>query len=304
MPKLPNFIIAGFPKCGTTSLFAYLREHPEVFLPERKEMNYFTNEIIKKLNSGPGDQLVNDTQVKTFEEYKKHYQKIKNEKVIGDASPSYINFPDCYLTIKEKLNNPKIIIVLRDPIKRTYSNYLHLYKTGRETLSFYEALSAEEERKSNNFSPFWYYKNHSLYYKKIVEANFFFTDVLIITQEELNNDTKSTLSKVFEFLKIDKTFIPKNLNVRYNTGGVYAKNPITNFFIRGSKLRVNLINKFPIIKKLKPLKDKILDRYQVSPPTLDLKSEEFLISFFKEDVRNLKDFGVDVSQWNNKFLEN
>ena len=124
--KKPNFIIAGFPKCGTTSLHHYLSEHPQIFMPNQKELHFFTFEILSKLKNGPRDKIVKKTQIDNSEKYLKFYREVKNEIAIGDASPSYINYPTQFAKIKEYLNDPKLIIVLRDPINRAYSNYLHL----------------------------------------------------------------------------------------------------------------------------------------------------------------------------------
>ena len=162
--KKPNFIIAGFPKCGTTSLHHYLNEHPQIFMPNQKELHFFTFEILSKLKNGPRDKIVKKTQIDNSEKYLKFYREVKNEIAIGDASPSYINYPTQFPKIKEYLNDPKLIIVLRDPINRAYSNYLHLKREQRETLSFKEAINIEEERKNKKYSDFWYYKFNSTYY--------------------------------------------------------------------------------------------------------------------------------------------
>ncbi|WP_417855980.1 sulfotransferase family protein [Xanthomarina gelatinilytica] len=304
MIKKPNFIIAGFPKCGTTSLFAYLETHPEIFIPQRKEMNFFSYPIIKNLTGGEGDKVIVGTQVSTWEQYMSYYRSVRNEKAIGDASPSYINFPACFSYIKEKLDNPKIIILLRDPIKRSYSNYLHLYRVGREKLDFNSALLEEENRIEKKYSPMWYYKRHSTYYDKVIEAQKAFRDVLLLTQEEMNKNPGGFLKQVFEFLEVDSSFVPPNLDVMYNKGGVYKKNRITNLFLKQSKTKHFLSQNVSLIKKLKPLKDKILSSFEVAPPPLDKQSEDFLIKHFKEDVKKLHKLGVNTSNWNqNYFIE-
>ena len=134
--KKPNFIIAGFPKCGTTSLHHYLNEHPEIFMPEQKELHFFTYKILSKLKNGPKDELVKETQINSSEKYLSYYQNVKKEIAIGDASPSYINYPSEFLKIKRYLNDPKVIIILRDPINRAYSNYLHLKREHSSLLTF------------------------------------------------------------------------------------------------------------------------------------------------------------------------
>ena len=134
------------------------------------------------------------------------YKSVRNEIAIGDASPSYINYPSQFKKIKEYLNDPKVIIILRDPIDRAYSNYLHLKREQRETLTFKEAISAEDERKTNKYSDFWYYKFNSTYYDKIIKVKETFSNVLILTSEELSNNGDATLKKVYKFADVKKAF--------------------------------------------------------------------------------------------------
>ena len=204
--KKPNFIIAGFPKCGTTSLHHYLDEHPEIYMPTQKELHFFTCNILSKLNKGPKDAIVKKTQINSSEKYLNFYKSVRNETAIGDASPSYINYPSQFKKIKEYLNDPKVIIILRDPIDRAYSNYLHLKRENRETLTFIESILKEDERKTNKYSDFWYYKFNSTYYDKIIKAKETFSNVLILTSEELSSNGYATLKNVYKFLEVDDTF--------------------------------------------------------------------------------------------------
>ena len=189
----PNFIISGFPKCGSTALHYYVDAHPEIFMPKQKELHYFTQSYISKLNKGPGDLEAKKSQVKSLDSYFKMFEGVSGEKTIGETSPSYINYPNSFKKINKELDTPKLIILIRDPIKRAYSNYLHLLREHRETESFSKSLDLENFRKSQQYSDFWLYTFNSFYYDKIIEAKKVFSDVLILTQEELNLDTKKTL---------------------------------------------------------------------------------------------------------------
>lgn len=302
MTKQPNFIVAGFPKCGSTALHYYLDEHPEIFMSKQKELHFFTNQILAKQNNGAGDKEVKSTQIKSLEAYKNCFKNVKNEIAIGDTSPSYINYPEVFPKIKAQLNNPKVIILLRDPIKRAHSNYLHLIREHRETLDFYNALLQEKRRKELNYSDFWYYTFNSLYFDKIVEAKKIFDHVLILTQEELNKNTPETVKKVFSFLGVSESFIPQNLDRRYNPGGSYKTNFITRFIFKRNKFSTILRKNFFIPTWAKHIKHKILKKYQIESPVIDYKSEEILVEAFREDVKKLKEIGVDVSSWNEKYF--
>lgn len=127
---LPDFLIIGTQKGGTTSLSDYLARHPDVHPPRQKEVHYFDENYVRGLDwysqffvSDDGDPDV------TFE-----------------ASPYYMAHPLVPERVARDLDDPKLIVLLRDPVDRAYSHYRHQVRKGREDLSFEEALEAEPER--------------------------------------------------------------------------------------------------------------------------------------------------------------
>jgi len=295
--KKPNFIIAGFPKCGTTSLHHYLSEHPQIFMPSQKELHFFTYEILSKLKNGPKDGAVKKTQIQDSKKYLDFYRNVKNEIAVGDASPSYINYPNQFLKIKEYLEDPKFIIVLRDPINRAYSNYLHLKREQRETLTFKEAVNRENKRIKDKYSDFWYYKFNSTYYDKILKAKETFKEVLIITSEELNENHVATMKKVYKFLDVDCNFITKRKSNRFNKGGYYKKNLFTKIIFQPSKFK-NLIKKF--IKptpSLKILLARVASVFRAKTEEIDEETVLYLTKHFKQEVKKLKSLNINTSNW-------
>ena len=295
--KKPNFIIAGFPKCGTTSLHHYLSEHPQIFMPSQKELHFFTYEILSKLKNGPKDGAVKKTQIQDSKKYLDFYRNVKNEIAVGDASPSYINYPNQFIKIKEYLEDPKFIIVLRDPINRAYSNYLHLKREQRETLTFKEAVNRENKRIKDKYSDFWYYKFNSTYYDKILKAKETFKEVLIITSEELNENHEATMKKVYKFLDVDCNFITKRKSNRFNKGGYYKKNLFTKIIFQPSKFK-NLIKKF--IKptpSLKILLARVASVFRAKTEEIDEETVLYLTKHFKEEVKKLKSLNINTSNW-------
>ena len=295
--KKPNFIIAGFPKCGTTSLHHYLNEHPEIYMPAQKELHFFTFNILSKLNNGPKDAVVKKTQINNSEKYLNFYKGVTNEIAIGDASPSYINYPSQFKKIKKYLNDPKVIIILRDPINRAYSNYLHLKRENRETLSFKEAIFKEDERKTNKYSDFWYYKFNSTYYDKIIKAKETFSDVLILTSEELSNNGEATMKNVYKFLEVNDTFKLKRKFNNFNKGGHFKQNIFTKIIFQPSTLK-NTIKQF--IKPtpfLKIIISKIANNFIKNPQKIDNESLKYLKKHFKNEVEKLETLNIDTSKW-------
>ena len=107
--RLPDSLVIGAPKRGTTSLPRYLSAHPEVYLPIQKELHFFTNSYIKGHMAGPNDLDVLECIPKTFPEYAAHFEGVCQETAVGEVSPSYLYFSDSDKAIKQQLGDVKII---------------------------------------------------------------------------------------------------------------------------------------------------------------------------------------------------
>jgi len=211
--KLPEFIIIGCTRSGTVALNKYLNQHNHIEMASRKEVHFFNKNI-------------------HYEQGLKWYKsffpiKIFNKKIIsGEATPDYIYNPNVPERIKKILPNVKLIIVLRDPIDRAYSHYNYMKRTGREDLTFENAIKTEEDRigneremkkfDSDNYRRYSYL-DRGLYLKQIQNwRKFFLKDqILIIKNEDLEENVESTVNDVFTFLGIEKQIIPnrKKFNV-------------------------------------------------------------------------------------------
>ena len=252
--RLPNFLIVGFPKCGSTSVHYYLSEHPEVFLPVQKELHYLSMHERAHQREGKGDVEVKKLQVRDEEHYRKHFKDAGDVKMIGEASPSYINYPSVIDRIKSTLGQEvKIVILLRDPVKRAYSNYLHMVRENREDRSFFEALQLEEQRKKANYSDFWYYLFNSTYLEKVRAYSEAFKEVKVVTFERFVKDPATGMKEIYQFLGVDPDFEVPNLDTTYNPGGSYKKNLLTNFIFGQSKLKTFLRRILPMNAKISDL---------------------------------------------------
>ena len=135
----PNFFIVGAAKAGTTSLHRYLEQHPQVFMSSVKEPRFFEAGWEK---IGKARFLI-PARIAGEREYLQLFKEAGESKAIGEASPSYLYDEEAPYLIKEKIPKAKIIISLRDPIDRAYSQYLHFVRAGIETKPFCDALFNE-----------------------------------------------------------------------------------------------------------------------------------------------------------------
>ncbi|MGH7885938.1 MAG: sulfotransferase domain-containing protein, partial [Thermodesulfobacteriota bacterium] len=176
---MPNFLIIGAFKGGTASLWYFLKQHPEIFMSPVKESRYFSY-MNKTINyNGPGDKKFNNDKVTTLERYKNLYKSVTGEKTIGEASSIYLYNKDAAENIRSSLPDVKLIVCLKNPVERAYSNYIQKRRNGEEYIKdFNKALLEETKRKKNNFSPAWYYIEKGFYYN--VLKNYF--DIFRIEQ--------------------------------------------------------------------------------------------------------------------------
>ena len=122
--KLPNFVVIGAAKAGTTALYWYLQEHPEVFMSPLKETNFFAYGVDPEGRLLYGDPELHRFPIKNLDAYADLFAGAGDEKAVGEASPIYLECPEAAGRIQQLLPEARIICGLRDPVDRAYSDYL------------------------------------------------------------------------------------------------------------------------------------------------------------------------------------
>ena len=175
---LPNLVVIGAMKAGTTTLHTWLNQHPDIAMSSVKEINYFL--------AGPWERGV------TW--YARHFDPAAPLR--GESSTSYTKFPQ-RTGVPERMAtvipDARLIYVLRDPVERTVSHYLHAAQRGRERRSLAQALSVLEDN---------VYVDPSRYHVQLRQYLPYFplTQILILTTEELSREPGSTLARILTFL--------------------------------------------------------------------------------------------------------
>ncbi len=194
----PDFFIVGAPKAGTTSLYYYLKQHPEVFFPDIKEPNFFSASEILEQNLYYDTEIIAD-----LRDYQELYRDSVGIKLSGDASVSYLFYPLVPRRIKEMVPNAKIIIMLRNPIERAYSHYLMDKKLGYVNAGFEDIVA---RRLAHRFQDLYYQQYVKLgQYCDQVERylkTFGEKQVYIILSEDFAKDARSCLRQACLFLGI------------------------------------------------------------------------------------------------------
>jgi len=301
--KLPNFLIVGAPKSGTTSLYHYLKQHPEVFMPQKKEPRFFVACVHKSRNpNAPRYEYYIKSSIFTFEDYVKLFEGAEKEKAIGEASPAYLYHYEMTIPqIKKFLGDVKIIAILRNPVDRAFSAHVHLLGKRFEVLSFERCLELEEERKAANWGIMDFYKSVGLYYNQVKAFMENFEEVKVVLYDDLVQDALGLVGDLYEFLEVDLSFVP-DISIIYAVTGVPKSRSFYKFLnvlARSSALRsmagVILPNEIraKLLKDLKALKVKTLVK-----PEMKLETREYLKNVFREDILKLQDLlDRDLSHW-------
>ena len=294
-PK-PNFLIVGAAKAGTTALYYYLKQHPEIKFPELKEPKYFSSNKLIFPHRGIGDKSVDKYAVKNWKEYLDLFKKFERKKLIGEASPDYLFYhKHTAPLIREKLGDIPIIIMLRDPVKRAFSAYMYLKRDSREFLSFRKGLEAEEDRLKDNWDFIWGYKSGGLYYEQVKTFLNTFTNVKVILQEDLKIDTNRVLKELYFFLNVDTNFIT-NTSIEYNPSGI-PRNVISKFLLsRNNKLATNTRE---FLKSVMPrsVLEKVAS-HSLKKKFISESEQELLKNYFEDDIAKLGALiNRDLSKW-------
>ncbi|MGS2738021.1 sulfotransferase family protein [Sinomicrobium sp. M5D2P17] len=292
--NLPDFIIIGAAKCGTTSLANYLAQHSKVFLPEIKECRFFSG--MTPNFQGPGDDFTNYGITRTLEDYSKLFPKAEKGQVFCDASVDYLYYYENTIQkIKElypKDRLPKLIIMLRNPVNRAFSMYSHLRRDLREKGSFIEAIEAEKEREEANWEWVWQHTKVSSYYKQVkyYYENYSPDKIKVVILEHLVKDMESGINDIQEFLELpmERLDTEKRYNETGDSKSKWMQKLITNrnpLFVRLKQFIPKGVSAYIKSKNLKPIK--------ITPEEYD-----FFKSRFKEDVELLEGLiNLDLSVW-------
>jgi hypothetical protein len=299
---LPNFIMIGAAKCGSTSLYNYLRQHPDVYMSPIEDANFFVLEGgAIKLYMPPPSEKLGRKWVHDLTGYAALFDGVQGQRAIGESSNIYLNFSRAAERIRHHCPDAKIMAILRNPVDRAFSNFLHLLGMGLEPYAdFTEALNAEEKRMQEGWHPMWFYKQTSHYSARLQPYFDLFAKerIKIFLYDDLARDPVALLQKVYGFLGVDTSFRPDVSEVHKSTG-VPGSKSLHKFLTEGNPLKTVMKALVPdrMRQNLRANAKKLAQRNLVKPSLPD-ETRELLIDEFREDVLRLQDaIGQDLSHW-------
>jgi len=290
--KKPNFFIVGAPKCGTTSLYKYLEDHPKVFMSKPKEVNYFSSAELKKQGL-----YYQDHKVETAQDYELLFRGADTEKVVGEASVSYLFYEKVPEKIQEYAPDAKILILLRNPIDRAHSHYLMDSRLGYCKLGFDDIVFRRFTDPSRGELHYQQVVELGLYAKQVARyvAAFGTKNVKIYLMEDLLGATQATVSDLYQFMGVDH--IRSESKLEHHNGFSMPKNALAEFVYSNSTIR-SLAKRAPGI--LRNFAQASLFK-TAEKPKMSREAYSQLRAIFLDDICKLEQLiDRDLSDWKNE----
>ena len=291
---LPDFLILGAGKAGTSSLYHYLRQHPEVFMSAVKEPRFFAIEGGPPF-AGPGARRANKEAVWTLTDYEALFEGVRGESAVGEASPMYLYTPGAAERIRERLPAVKMVIILRDPAERAFSSYLMNVHAGYERLTLPDAVDQEERRRRENWA--WgSYITEGLYHQHLTCFFDLFDreQIRIFRFERFKRDPVGVCRDIFRFLGVDADFEP-DTSIRLQTTGLPRHRWLSAVMDRHNPLKGPLKAIAPEVVRRRIWR---LRAWNMDKPPLSEAERRMLVDAFREDTLKLQRLlDWDVGEW-------
>ncbi len=298
----PNFFIIGTAKAGTTSAWYYLRQHPELFLAQKKECHYYCS---SDMSSQRCDVENKHHAIDTAEKYSDLFAGSEESLARGEASPMYMYYPKTAERIAADVPDAKLIAILRNPADRAFSAYVHMVRDGHENLSFPDALEVENDRVGSHdsgFHPGYHYRSWGYYHQRLAPyfKHFRKDQIRLYRYEDLKNNNAASLRDMCEFLGVDPTF-RFNTGVKMNVSGVPRYKWLQNYIVDGLP-RSHFFNlvKRPMPESWWIRSVKFVQHWNYVKPKLADDTRKVLMDGYREDMQRLaSEFQFDTSVWQN-----
>jgi Sulfotransferase family len=292
---LPNFFIVGAAKSGTTALYRYLRQHPDVYLPDVKEPRFFSYDPDDRTRyAGPRAHELIDSVVKDQNAYEALYAAVNGERAIGDVSPAYLPSPVAAGRIRAAVPEARIVAVLRDPVERAYSHFLDNVGSGwEEETDFERVLDLRDERSRERWWRKWDYVDNGFYAAQLERYfdRFEREHIRVYLYEDLRADARAVLTDLLGFLDVDPS-VELDASQRHNVSAVPRSRALHRVLSAPAPVRGAL-------KPLVPTRVRTrIRRGNLHRPEMPAVARARLREVYREDLERLEALiGRDLSAW-------
>lgn len=293
---LPNFLIIGAPKAGTTTLHYVLSQHPQVFMCPVKEAGFFWAYGAHVELSGPGVEKLHNRLITDRTSYEKLFEGAAVKPAIGESSVRYLSAPTAPANIHALQPGMKLIASLRQPAERAFSAFTHNLRDGLEPCTDFDDAITQDLKGVRDDWLFCRYIDRGFYYRSLTRYLEFFprSQIHVLLLEDLKHDPERVMLDLFHFLGIDESFAP-DLSHRHNVSGI-IRNPVLRFiWTRSNRMRASLRPLLPPRMRHAAFEWVIQDLERLSFPS---EQRQELTEVYREDILKLQDLiGRDLSHW-------
>jgi len=294
---LPNFLLIGAEKAGTTSIHNYLRAHPQVFMARVKEPLFFAFEGRKLNYKGPGDEDFNRRIVTSADSYAALFSRAERYLAVGESSATYLFYSQTPERAAYYVPRAKLIVILRNPADRAYSNFLHGIRAGKENLEFGAALKAEPERLALGWSPFFSYRAKGWYHAQLSHWMKYFPpeQFLFLLYDDLQRRPTEVMRQIYSFIGVDTDFRP-DVDVQYNISGK-PLSPKLHELIKGNT-PIHLLARSMLPVKVRARLKADITRWNLARSAIAPELRGQLLTEYASDLAQLPAMiGRDLSHW-------
>jgi Sulfotransferase family len=312
MIRLPNFFLVGAPKAGTTSLYHYLDQHPQICMSPIKEPNFFAAEIrqenfdaalrrgvardarsLREYLDGPMRKKRFGGIVANWEDYLRLFANANNQTALGEASVCNLWSPTASERIAARIPNAKILVMLRDPAERAYSQYLHGVGNGAIRWSFREHIERNLRHRCGQFCVHYPFLEFGLYSQQLSRyLERFGENVWIGFYEDFNNRPVNVCQDIFRFLGVSDEFSP-DMDTRHLEAQIPRLGAIA--WLMRSGFRQAAARVTP--SSLRPVFRRALMR-KAGKTTMNPSDRDYLRGFYREDIGKLASLvGHNLDRW-------
>lgn len=283
---VPNFLIGGAGKSGTTTLWAVLRQHPDVFMPMVKDISFFSSDVAPRPQYHQG-----------IDWYAGLFAGAAGHRAIGEASVSYLYDPESPRLIQKHLGMPRLVFILRDPSERAYSHYWQERKRGLRLPPFDELVRTGAPPFDRMVRTGRYATHLRRYFDYFPRES-----VLVLRYEELRDAPDALYRRVCAFLDIDPALIPRDTAQRTNTAALPRSDAVEKHVLRSPAL-------IRLARTLTPgrlypwarrafVRLKRLNRVEITYPRMSPDSRARLVERFRDEIEGTETLlGWDLSAW-------
>jgi hypothetical protein len=292
MTPAPDFFVIGAYRSGTTALYRYMRQHPDVFLPLEKEPNFYA------VDGNPdASTVLLSRSLTTRAEYDRYFADAAPSQRRGDISPEYLRNPAAAPRIRRDHPDTRLVAILRNPVDRAWSDFLLHRRDGNEPCeSLRDALADQERRQRDGDHRAGHYVDSGMYHAQLQRylEHFSREQLLVLLYDDLTRDRHASMRAIFGHVGVDPSFVTTDEEA-INASGVPTSRAVAYALRTRAKLRPYVSRS--VLEKARPHWDRFLSR-NLSRPELSDADRELLCDLYRDEIAALGTLlDRDLSQW-------